>query len=158
MECYKNILKKIKESELKEGLLEEITMNSYMLELETLQKDYLSKIENTERNIEISSPSEINKNMIRMNKISKKILSIILKIDCKDIEDNNKKLFEQKNKDYGSSYKDFGLIGIIVRLNDKINRLKRLTISKDINIVDEKIEDTINDLYNYTILALMCNN
>lgn len=158
MECYKNILKKIKESELKEGLLEEITMNSYMLELETLQKDYLSKIENTERNIEISSLSEINKNMIRMNKISKKILSIILKIDCKDIEDNNKKLFEQKNKDYGSSYKDFGLIGIIVRLNDKINRLKRLTISKDINIVDEKIEDTINDLYNYTILALMCNN
>ena len=35
----------------------------------------------------------------------------------------NRSLFIKKNKDYGSSFEDFGYIGIIVRINDKINRL-----------------------------------
>ena len=67
-------------------------------------------------------------------------------------------MFQKKNEDYGNSFVDFGLIGIIVRLNDKINRLLTLlskTSPKTPQVSDERIEDTINDLYNYGIIALM---
>ena len=67
----------------------------------------------------------------------------------------NRSLFIKKNKDYGSSFEDFGYIGIIVRINDKINRLKSLYTTKNCNVYDESFEDTVNDLYNYTILGLM---
>ena len=67
----------------------------------------------------------------------------------------NRDLFIKKNSDYGNSFEDFGYIGIIIRINDKINRLKSLYRIKNINIEDESFEDTINDLYNYTILGLL---
>ena len=69
---------------------------------------------------------------------------------------NNRELFKKKNSDYGNSFEDFGLIGIIVRLNDKINRILNLG-ERDPSefLVDEKLEDTINDLYNYCIIGLM---
>ena len=60
---------------------------------------------------------------------------------------DNTKLFERKNTDYGNSFVDFELIGIIVRLNDKINRILNLGDANPESMkVDEKIEDTINDL------------
>ena len=69
----------------------------------------------------------------------------------------NRDLFIRKNKDYGNSFEDFKLIGIIVRLNDKINRICTLLEKRSTGpqVNDEAIEDTINDLYNYGILALM---
>ena len=72
-----------------------------------------------------------------------------------EIQNTNRSLFIRKNKDYGSSFEDFGYIGIIVRINDKINRLKSLYKTKSCNVDDESFEDTVNDLYNYTILGLM---
>jgi len=72
-----------------------------------------------------------------------------------EIQNMNRSLFIKKNKDYGSSFEDFGYIGIIVRINDKINRLKSLYKTKSCNVDDESFEDTVNDLYNYTILGLM---
>ena len=71
------------------------------------------------------------------------------------IQSMNRSLFIKKNKDYGGSFEDFGYIGIIVRINDKINRLKSLYKTKIVNVNDESFEDTIHDLYNYTILGLM---
>ena len=69
---------------------------------------------------------------------------------------SNRELFKKKNSDYGNSFEDFGLIGIIVRLNDKINRILNLG-ERDPGefLVDEKLEDTINDSYNYCIIGLM---
>lgn len=78
-----------------------------------------------------------------------------------EIVNGNKELFIKKNKDYGNSFEDFGLIGILVRINDKINRLKTLMIQKTSNIHfkpeihDESIEDTINDMYNYCVIGLI---
>ena len=71
------------------------------------------------------------------------------------IEEENKELFKKKNKDYGKSYEDFGLMGIIVRMNDKINRIKSIYLKEEIEVKHEAIEDSINDLYNYSILGLM---
>ena len=60
-----------------------------------------------------------------------------------------------KNNDYGCSYEDFGLLGIIVRLNDKINRIKVIINKKtEQKVKDENIKETINDLYNYCVIGL----
>lgn len=73
-----------------------------------------------------------------------------------DIIESNRILFEKKNKDYGNSFEDFAIIGIIVRLNDKINRILNLSKSETKElVVDESIEDTINDLYNYCMIGLI---
>lgn len=71
-----------------------------------------------------------------------------------------KELYVSKNGDYGDSFNDllyeFGLITVVIRLQDKINRLK--TIAKNDGeycIKDETIRDTLMDLANYSIMALM---
>lgn len=82
----------------------------------------------------------------------------------KEIIRKNAELFIRKNNDYGDSFKDFGLLGILVRMNDKINRAKRLisissessTSSSSVpSVLDESLEDTLNDLYNYSAIGLM---
>ena len=61
----------------------------------------------------------------------------------------------KKNTDYGNSFEDFELIGILVRLNDKMNRIISLDKNQSQVVLDERSEDTINDLYNYGIIGLM---
>lgn len=65
-----------------------------------------------------------------------------------------------KKSDYGNSFNDllneFGLITVVIRLQDKMNRLK--TIAKndgEYSVKDETIRDTLMDLANYAIMALM---
>ena len=65
-------------------------------------------------------------------------------------------LFSRKNSDYGDAFVDYGAIGILMRLNDKIRRLKSLNKKNNINF--ESIEDTILDSFNYVILGLMLLN
>ena len=64
-------------------------------------------------------------------------------------------LFKKKNKDYGDAFANYGAIGVLVRMGDKISRLQ--TINKTgINLVDdEKIRDTLIDLHNYSAMAIM---
>ena len=64
-------------------------------------------------------------------------------------------LFTKKNTDYGDAFAKFGLIGILMRIEDKIQRA--LSITKNgINLVDdEKIRDTLLDLHNYSAMGLM---
>ena len=64
-------------------------------------------------------------------------------------------LFEKKNKDYGDSFADFGPVGVIIRLGDKINRLSNVT-NNGVNLVkSESIRDTLIDLHNYSAMAIM---
>lgn len=76
----------------------------------------------------------------------------------KEITDEMLKIYIAKNTDYGSSvsdtYRDFGLVSFLVRMQDKMNRLKSLS-KKEALVKDEKIEDTLLDLANYSILALI---
>ena len=85
----------------------------------------------------------------------KKPLSKTFDTICLEIMD----LHAKKNKDYGNaaheSYKEFGLISYVIRLNDKMNRLKTLTKpGTDIGVKDESIEDTLEDLAAYAIMAI----
>lgn len=75
------------------------------------------------------------------------------------IVDELKDLHARKNSDYGNaaheSYKEFGLISYVIRLNDKMKRLKSLTKpGVEQKVTDEKIEDTLMDLAAYAIMAI----
>ena len=73
----------------------------------------------------------------------------------KKIQNEALELFTKKNADYGDAFAKFGIIGILMRLEDKIQR--SLSITKNgVNLVDdEKIRDTLLDLHNYAAMGLM---
>jgi hypothetical protein len=64
-------------------------------------------------------------------------------------------LFIKKNADYGDAFAKFGVIGVLMRIEDKIQR--SLSITKNgVNLVkDESIRDTLLDLHNYAAMALL---
>lgn len=75
-------------------------------------------------------------------------------VHMKKIQGEGLELFIKKNADYGSSYKQYGLIGVLVRLQDKINRALHIT-KHGIHVKDESLRDTLIDLHNYAAMALM---
>lgn len=64
-------------------------------------------------------------------------------------------LFKKKNQDYGDAFAKYGTIGVLMRIEDKIQR--SLSITKNgVNLVsDERIRDTMIDLHNYAAMAIM---
>ena len=64
-------------------------------------------------------------------------------------------LFTRKNADYGDAFANYGPIGVIIRMGDKINRLMSVT-KNGVNCVNnENIRDTLIDLHNYAAMAIM---
>lgn len=64
-------------------------------------------------------------------------------------------LFKRKNTDYGDAFANYGSVGVIVRMGDKIQRLISVTNS-GVNLVNsESIRDTLIDLHNYAAMAIM---
>lgn len=73
----------------------------------------------------------------------------------RSVQDECFELFKKKNHDYGDAFADFGTIGVLIRMNDKIRRLINLS-EKGISYVnDESLRDTLVDLNNYTSMAIM---
>jgi len=71
------------------------------------------------------------------------------------IQDEAKELFTKKNQDYGDAFADYGTVGVLVRMGDKIRRFQSIT-NKGINLVeDEKLRDTLIDLHNYAAMGIM---
>ena len=64
-------------------------------------------------------------------------------------------LFTQKNADYGDAFSEYGPVGVLVRIGDKIKRLQTITSTGVTMIKDEKMKDTLLDLHNYSAMALM---
>jgi hypothetical protein len=64
-------------------------------------------------------------------------------------------LFKKKNADYGDAFAKYGLVGVLVRMEDKIQRV--LSIKKSgIHLVSEEgLRDTLIDLHNYSAMALL---
>ena len=70
------------------------------------------------------------------------------------------KLYVAKNADYGDSFakvREEIPNAILVRLSDKLNRLKSLMTKDDDdrNVRDESIDDTLMDIANYALLELV---
>jgi hypothetical protein len=73
-----------------------------------------------------------------------------------------REIMEKKNSDYGASddpfrnFQAFGAFGILVRLSDKLARLRtfieKAQAGKEMAVKDEGWEDTLVDAINYLIL------
>lgn len=76
----------------------------------------------------------------------------------KQVTDEMVELYERKNHDYGDSfadtYKKFGLVAPLIRMNDKVNRLNTLYKS-DSRVADESIRDTLIDIANYAVMTIV---
>lgn len=75
---------------------------------------------------------------------------------CNELND----IYKRKNSDYndsfGKSFKEYGMAMSCIRLEDKLNRLKALTVhNKKQSVNDESIEDTLLDLANYAIMTVI---
>ena len=64
-------------------------------------------------------------------------------------------LFRKKNKDYGDAFAKFGLIGVLMRIEDKIQRSLSITKNGVQLINDESLKDTLMDLHNYAAMGVM---
>lgn len=68
-------------------------------------------------------------------------------------------IYLDKNSDYGDSfnslYDEFGLTSSIIRMQDKLNRIKSLNENNRRKVKDENIKDTVMDLANYAIMTVM---
>ena len=73
----------------------------------------------------------------------------------REIQKQGYELFLKKNIDYGDSFAKYGIIGVLMRIEDKIQRAMTIT-NNGVNLVnDEGIKDTLLDLHNYAAMALM---
>ena len=65
----------------------------------------------------------------------------------------------KKNHDYGDSfsrsYKKYGLVAAMVRMEDKWNRLDNMASGAEQKVADETIRDTLLDLAGYCIMTTM---
>ena len=76
----------------------------------------------------------------------------------KTIQNNALELFIKKNTDYGDAFAKYGTIGVLMRIQDKLQRAVSIT-KNGINLVnDEGLQDTLLDLHNYAAMALMLLN
>lgn len=73
---------------------------------------------------------------------------------CRDLHET----YKAKNADYGDS---FAMVrekypnAILIRLNDKLNRLETLMNGAQQHVQDESVDDTLLDLANYCIMELV---
>ena len=78
--------------------------------------------------------------------------------------ENCAQLFKSKNDKYGDAFATYGVVGIIVRVGDKISRINKMyeTVQEvqdtSIKTDNESINDTLIDLSNYCSMAAMLIN
>ena len=71
------------------------------------------------------------------------------------VQEEGLELFKRKNADYGDSFANYGPIGVLVRMGDKIQRLVSITDREVALVNDESLRDTLIDLHNYSAMAIM---
>lgn len=78
------------------------------------------------------------------------------------------KLCLKKNSDYANSedfLKNFKrvenlgltpLMGVLIRMEDKVSRIENIVKTGKTNVEDERLEDSLRDLANYAMIAILC--
>ena len=73
----------------------------------------------------------------------------------KIVQNEGLELFKKKNKDYGDAFAKYGVVGVLMRIEDKIQRSMSIT-QNGVNLIkDENIRDTLIDLHNYAAMGIM---
>ena len=82
----------------------------------------------------------------------------------RELQDEIYELFQKKNGDYGDAFKENGSIGTMIRIKEKVGRLKNFIQvnpqgitykTTRPNVVDESLRDTLMDLNSYSLMMLM---
>lgn len=72
------------------------------------------------------------------------------------VQDEAHALFARKNADYGDAFAAFGVVGVLVRLGDKLARCVHLQPTGGVALVrSEPLRDTLLDLHNYAAMAIL---
>jgi len=71
------------------------------------------------------------------------------------VQDEALELFRKKNIDYGDSFAEYGPVGVLVRMGDKIKRLMSISNNGVTLVNNESMRDTLIDLHNYAAMAVM---
>lgn len=78
------------------------------------------------------------------------------KATFESVLDEMKELHAKKDKDYGSafhkSFEEFGVTAGVVRLNDKMERVKSLVKNGKAEVKDESLLDTLKDMSSYAVM------
>jgi len=74
--------------------------------------------------------------------------------------DEAAKLRWSKYQVYGNSYKEYGLMGIAIKLSDKISRIKNIINNPELDkvVADERVRDSAIDLLNYAAMFVMTHD
>ena len=76
-------------------------------------------------------------------------------LQMEEVQKEGLELFKKKNADYGDAFANYGAIGVLVRMGDKISRCQSIS-NKSVTMVDsESLRDTLIDLHNYAAMAIM---
>jgi hypothetical protein len=116
-------------------------------------------------------PQTVMKKMNKENiteKVEREYPTITL--EYKDITAEQYKVFIEKHHDYGDKNITLGLniedeedrnimlCGLVIRMNDKVQRLLNLLFKRKGEACNESIEDALLDLSNYGIIGQIVNN
>lgn len=117
----------------------------------------LSLIEPYNSNENLNITESYNKELSRFNStnwnLNSKFKSRLNQMET--IQKEGFELFKKKNADYGDAFAKYGIIGVLMRIEDKIQRSLSIT-NNGVNLVkDENIRDTLLDLHNYAAMGLM---
>ena len=131
---------------------------------QSLKEDIFQQLDKCGNSVILKNPIDIAQLnlafiMYKINRFS--IWNLLIfddTLSSEKIEVGSLQLFKKKNADYGNSFVDFGQIGILVRIVDKLNRILTLTNSKRVCVDDEPLVDCYRDLYNYSILYVLAGN
>jgi hypothetical protein len=83
--------------------------------------------------------------------------NIVTRHNIDEILEEASSLLIRKNTDYGDAWKRSGIIGLLVRLGDKLTRVENLNGRRAL-VADETIRDTLIDIIGYAVLALIVND
>ena len=132
-----------------------LTPEVFVYNIKSYQTELFKHLDRNTKYIIIKDNTKIYETLFNLTILCLNHLQNTTSTPESEIISDNRTLFMKKNTDYGNSFEDFELIGILVRLNDKMNRIISLDKNQSQVVLDERSEDTINDLYNYGIIGLM---
>ena len=73
----------------------------------------------------------------------------------KELHSQSLNLFKKKNADYNNTFEKYGILGVLIRISDKVDRIKSITSRNVIMVNDESLRDSLVDLNNYSSIGLM---
>jgi len=156
--CYNNFVEE--EKKLNNKLRSKMELNNIIENICEIGENIKDEMKITLRGVSYESNSILRKKLLTVNNYS---IRGLITIDEKELNEETYEklqiegfeLFKRKNRDYGDAFANYGVIGVLVRIGDKIGRIQSITKNGRSFVNDESMRDTMIDLHNYSIMAMM---